>query len=120
MKGYRIALFYLVGALVAGAGSFYFKVPEKIYFTKNELVDRELYSQCKTKILEKLVSPATAIFVEEAIVSSKLSDVKIGLYLYVDSSNAFGAMIRSKFICTGMCLNYSTGVSCPIVDVGRA
>ncbi len=58
---------------------------------------QKLVEKCEELVLERLRSPASAIFSEERIevVNKEVSNI----HGAVDSQNGFGALIRSRFQC---------------------
>jgi hypothetical protein len=65
------------------------------------------YQVCKAaqeKVLATLIAPATATFphcpIEGSEVASYKGDGRYEVYSYVDSQNAFGAMLRTKYWAT--------------------
>jgi|SRR5215472_6993548 len=65
-------------------------------------IDHERFAaerQSRDFVLARLKAPSTAKFGDDAVVSD-LANSTYDVRSYVDSQNAFGAMIRTNFICT--------------------
>jgi hypothetical protein len=60
--------------------------------------EAQFISECKQTVLDQLVSPGSARFLDDPFVRI-LPDGRAGMSLKVDAQNAHGGLLRGRFIC---------------------
>ena len=90
----KAAVFFIAFILIATWGFW----PSASTIDKSDEIDALIDSRSFVK--EKLLAPATADFSEDATTVIKTNDSTFSVNSFVDSENAFGAKLRSKYSCT--------------------
>lgn len=94
-----------MAALVSAGVAYYALRPRRAEEVAAERLDRRLrdvYHNCQAKVSERLSSPSSAkfpLFSGGDVNARQVNDSTYSVMAWVDAQNAFGATVRSSFLC---------------------